>query len=90
MTEPKDMIIPMLKEMRAAMDRRFDEVDNRFDEVDGRFSAVEKRLDTIDGRQKSFNNALTADTMLTRLVTGDFEERIGALEKKVDQLIKGN
>ncbi|WP_339765220.1 hypothetical protein [uncultured Hoeflea sp.] len=83
MTEPKDMIIPMLKEMRAEMKTGFDEVEKRFDHVD-------KRLETIEGRQKSFNTALTADTMLTRLVTGDFEERIGALEKKVDQLIKGN
>lgn len=90
MTEPKDMVIPMLKEMRAAIDKRFDSADKRFDGVDSRLDAVERRLDTIDGRQKSFNNALTADTMMSKLVTGDFEERIGALEKKVDQLIKGN
>ncbi|MCY0146757.1 hypothetical protein OEG84_03245 [Hoeflea sp. G2-23] len=83
MTEPKDMIVPMLEEIRAEMTRAFDEVDKRFDGVD-------KRLDTIDGRQKSFNNALTADTMMGRFVTGDFEERIGELEKKVEQLIKGN
>tara|TARA_R110002020_G_scaffold6361_10_gene26884 strand:+ start:1633 stop:1884 length:252 start_codon:yes stop_codon:yes gene_type:complete len=81
-SEPKDMIIPMLQEMRA---------ENRDlrTEMRDEFAAVKKRLDTIDGRQKSFNNALTADTMMSRLVTGDFEERIGALEKKVDQLIKG-
>lgn len=82
MTEPKDMIVPMLKEMRASIESRFDGVDKRFDKV-------EKRLDTIDVRQKSFNNALTADTMMSRFVTGDFEERIGALEKKVHPLIKG-
>ena len=44
----------------------------------------------LRAKQKSFNNALTADTMMSRFVTGDSEERIGALEKKVDQLIKGN
>lgn len=83
MTEPKDMIIPMLKEMRA-------ETGDLRVEMKEEFAAVKKRLDTIDGRQKSFNNALTADTMMSRFVTGDFEERIGALEKKVEQLIKGN
>ena len=83
MPDPKDMIVPMLKEMRAEMNAGFDEVEKRFDQVD-------KRLEAIEGRQKSFNNALTADTMMSRFVTGDFEERIGALEKKVDQLIKGN
>ena len=79
MTEPKDMIVPMLKEMRTEMKAGFAEAEKRFD-----------HLETIEGRQKSFNNALTADTMMSRFVTGDFEERIGALEKKVDQLIKGN
>jgi hypothetical protein len=83
MTEPKDMIIPMLKEMRA-------ETGGLRAEMKEEFAAVKKRLDTIDSRQKSFNNAMTADTIMSRLVTGDFEERIGALEKKVDQLIKGN
>ena len=80
-------IIPMLKEMRAAIETRFDEVDSRFGQVDARFDAVERRLDTIDGRQKSFNNAMTADTLMSKLVTGDFEERIDALEKKVDELM---
>ena len=83
MTEPKDMIVPMLKEMRVEMKAGFDEVEKRFDHVD-------RHLEAIEGRQKSFNNALTADTMMSKFVTGDFEERIGALEKKVDQLIKGN
>ena len=83
MTEPKDMIVPMLQEIRAEMKNGFDAVEKRFDHVD-------KRLETIEGRQKSFNNALTADTMMSRFVTGDFEERIGALEKKVEQLIKDN
>ena len=83
MPDPKDMIVPMLMEMRTKMNAGFDEVEKRFDQVD-------KRLEAIEGRQKSFNNALTADTMMSRFVIGDFEERIGALEKKVDQLIKGN
>ncbi|MBC7284758.1 hypothetical protein [Hoeflea sp.] len=90
MAEPKDMVVPMLMEMRAAIDKRFDSVDQGFDGVDSRMKAIEKRLDTIDGRQKSFNNALTADTMMSKFVTGDFEGRIDALEKKVDELMKRN
>tara|TARA_R110002020_G_scaffold243498_2_gene457048 strand:+ start:22971 stop:23222 length:252 start_codon:yes stop_codon:yes gene_type:complete len=83
MTEPKDMIVPMLKEIRSEVKAGFDEMEKCFNDVD-------KRLETIEGRQKSFDNALMADTMMVKFVTGDFEERIGALEKKVDQLIKGN
>ncbi|MEP3438547.1 MAG: hypothetical protein ABJN75_17460 [Hoeflea sp.] len=83
MTEPKDMIVPMLKEIRS-------EVREFRTEMKDDFSAVHKRLETIEGRQKSFDSTLTADTMMAKFVTGDFEERIGALEKNVDQLIKGN
>lgn len=82
MAEPKDMIVPMLKELRA-------EVKTRFDVVDAKLDSVGTRLGKIEGAQKSFLNALTADTMMSKFITGDFEERIEALEKKVDQLLKG-
>ena len=74
MPEPKDLVVPMLREMRSQMDKRFDGVD--------------QRLDKIESAQKSFRNALTADTMMSKFITGDFEERIDAPEKKMDDLIK--
>ena len=74
MFEPKDLVVPMLREMRSQMDKRFDGVD--------------QRLDKIESAQKSFRNALTADTMMSKFITGDFEERIDAPEKKMDDLIK--
>ena len=81
MAEPKDLVLPMLREIRAEMRERFDGVAERFDGVD-------TRLEKIDSRQKSFSNALTADTMMSKFMVGDFEERIEALEKKMDQLLK--
>jgi hypothetical protein len=74
MAEPKDMVVPLLKEMRSEINERFDKVD--------------KRLEKLEGGQKSFLNALTADTMMSKFITGDFEERSEALEKKMDQLLK--
>ena len=74
MPEPKDLVVPILREMRKEMGERFDGVD--------------ERLEKIDSAQKSFRNALTADTMMSKFITGDFEERIEALEKKVDSLSK--
>ena len=74
MAEPVDMILPILKEIRAdiaALQRR---MDDRFDAVDKRFDAVEKK-------QESFTRALSADSLMTRLLTGEFEERIENLEK---------
>ena len=74
MAEPKDMVVPLIKEMRAEMNIRFDGVD--------------KRLDKLEAGQKSFRQALTADTMMSKFITGDFEERIQALEKQVNALAK--
>ena len=72
MSEPKDMIIPMLREMRK-------EINERFDEVNG-------RLTSLEVGQKSIRHALNADTMMSRMLVGEFEERIEALEKEVAHL----
>ena len=63
------MIVPMLREMRAEMNSGFD-----------RMTA---RLDALEKAQNSFRQALTADSLLSRLVTGEFEERIEDLERRI-------
>lgn len=79
MAEPADMIVPLLREMRAEMNARFDHVDSRSE-------VVERRLGKIEETLVSYRQALTADTLLSKLLTGEFEERIEALEKKVKDL----
>ena len=81
MPEPKDLVMPMLREMR-------NEMREGFDDTKAQLKVVNQRLEKIEGSQKSFLNALTADTMMSKFITSDFEERIEALEKKVDQLLK--
>jgi polyhydroxyalkanoate synthesis regulator phasin len=81
MADPIDMIMPMLREMRA-------ENEARHGEVLSRFERVERRLDKLEDAQRSFKNALSADTLMSKLVTGDFEERIEALEAKVRELLE--
>jgi hypothetical protein len=76
------MILPLLREMRAEMNSRFDGLGARFDVVD-------RRLKTIEETLGSYRQALTADSLLSKLVTGEFEERIEALEKKVRELETG-
>jgi hypothetical protein len=73
------MIVPLLREMRVEMNARFDR-------VDGHFDVVERRLKALEEAQVSYRQALTADSLLSKLVTGEFEERIEALEKKVKEL----
>ncbi|WP_415914831.1 hypothetical protein [Rhodopseudomonas palustris] len=66
------MIIPLLREMRSEVAALRDHMDARFD--------------VMESAQKSFKHALTADTLMSKLITGEFEERIVALEKKVRDL----
>jgi tetrahydromethanopterin S-methyltransferase subunit G len=74
MVDPKDMIVPMLQEMRE---------ENRQE-----FGEVKGRLDKIEKGQKSLRNAMTADTMMSKFMLGDYEERLQQLEAKVEKLIK--
>ncbi|MBW6420045.1 hypothetical protein KX729_01150 [Rhizobium sp. XQZ8] len=73
--EPDNMILPLLREMRSEMQEQFTE--------------IRQRLDKLESGQKTIRQALTADTMMSKFVTGDFEERIFELERKVESLAKG-
>lgn len=79
---PEDMILPMLRDLRGEMRERFSSIDGQLDEIKG-------RLDKLESSQKTIRQALTADTMMSKFVTGDFEERIFELERKVEALTKG-
>ena len=75
--EPSDMIMPMLREMRGEMR-----------EMRSDIQGVKQQLDKLESGQKTIRQALTADTMMSKFVTGDFEERIFELERKVEALTK--
>ncbi len=79
MTDPADMIVPLLREMRA-------ENPEQHEQTRALVRTLDKRLGGVEDAQKSFRQALTADTLLSKLVTGEFEERIEALENKVREL----
>lgn len=79
MTDAADMIVPMLREMRA-------ENLAQHERTQAMIAALDKRLGGVEDAQKSYRQALTADTLLSKLVTGEFEQRIEALENKVKEL----
>ena len=79
MSDPVDFIIPMLREMRAENAALHDKT--RTD-----IARLDQRIEKIEGHLTSFRQALTADTLMSKLVTGEFEERIEVLEAKVRQL----
>jgi archaellum component FlaC len=79
MAEPKDMIMPMLREMRAENAELHAATQKRLDKH-------EVRLDRIEERQKSFSHALAGDSLMSKMLIGEWEERIEALEKRMKKL----
>lgn len=79
MAEPTDLIVPMLRELRGDMLSNFQKLDARMD-------VLEAKMNKLSGQQRSYREALSADTLLSRLVTGEFEERIEALERKIKKI----
>jgi hypothetical protein len=79
MVEPRDMIIPMLREMRSALEA----LDGKIDRLNAETGV---RLDKVDAGLKSLRNAMTADTLMSKFLLGDFEERLALLESKVERL----
>ena len=79
MADPADMIVPLLREMRA-------ENLAQHEQTRAMIAALDKRLGGVEDSQRSYRQALTADSLLSKLVTGEFEERIEALENKVKDL----
>ena len=79
MTDPADMIVPPLREMRA-------ENLTQHEQTRALIPALEKRWGGVEEAQKSFRQAPTADTLLSKLVTGVFEEPIEALENRMKEL----
>jgi hypothetical protein len=80
--EPVDMIMPMLREMRAEMGEHFSQIDRRIDQMQSSLVLVQDELNNV-------RKALIADTLMSRLVSGDFDSRIAALEIDVEELMKG-
>ena len=76
MADSVDMILPMLREMRA-------ENVELHEQTRVMIAALDKRLGAVEGAQVSYRQALSADTLMSRLLTGEFEERIEQLEKRV-------
>lgn len=58
-------------------------------EIRSDIADIKQHLHKLDMGQKSIRNALTADTMMSKFVTGDFEDRISELESQVEALMKG-
>ncbi|MGU3419601.1 hypothetical protein [Methylobacterium sp. yr668] len=81
MAEPQDLIVPLLREMRAEMKAGFERIDRKL-EVDGvRFDRLERRFDNL-------REAVNGESVLGRYAAAEVEERLEAIEKRLAALEK--
>jgi hypothetical protein len=90
MPEPTDMIMPMLREMREETRRGFNEMREEtrqgFDEMRSRFDEVDARLRAVERLVKAQREAFEGESILGRYAAKEVEERLSALERKVEAL----
>ncbi|MCF4126456.1 hypothetical protein [Methylobacterium sp. SyP6R] len=79
MAEPQDMIVPLLREMRAAFEQRFDRIDRKLDEHDARFDKIERRFDNL-------RQAVNGESILGRYAVAEVEERLDAIERRLAEI----
>jgi polyhydroxyalkanoate synthesis regulator phasin len=72
MAEPDNLIPTLLREMRREITERFDNVDAKLAEHDSRF--------------RSISQALQGESLLGQFATAEFDERIQAIEKRLDAI----
>lgn len=72
MAEPKDIVVHLLREIQSDLSAFRKESDERFSK--------------LESGQKNLRSAMAGETVLSRILVGEYEERIEALEKKVKGL----
>lgn len=72
MAEPKDLVLPLLREIQADL--------TAFRRETG------ERLTKLETGQRNIRSALAGETVLSRMLVGEYEERIEALERTVRKL----
>ena len=84
------VILDELRELRAEIDRSFEQVNRRFEQVDRRFEQVDRRFEQVDRRFEQVEGATNALRAEMNQRFAEVEARIVALEfglhKAIDRL----
>jgi hypothetical protein len=70
--EPKDLVLPLLREIQA--------------DLSGFRKETGDRLTRLETGQRNLRHAVAGETVLARVLVGEYEERIEALEPKLKRL----
>ncbi len=86
MAEPENLVLKLLREIRADMDARFDAVDKRFDAVDKRFEAIERRLEMMHRNGEKALRGFIGHRAMVERTMASFEDEISNLKQRVERL----
>lgn len=76
MSEPDTFILTLLREIRAEMKEGFE--------------CNTCRFDTVEAKIESLKQAMHGESVLGRYASAEFDDRIEAIEKRLDKLEKGH
>jgi len=79
MADPQDMILPLLREIRA-------EIKDLGRSTDRQFEGVNERLDRMEGRLANMREAINGESVLGRYAAAEVEQRLEAIEKRLSAL----
>jgi polyhydroxyalkanoate synthesis regulator phasin len=79
MSEPDNLVLQLLREIRAEQKLHT----KKFDGVEQAIRDANKRIDNL-------RNAMTGESVLGRYAVAEVEERLEALEKRLDRIEKRN
>jgi hypothetical protein len=83
MTEPDNLVLVLLRELRADMNARFDDLERRMNE---RFEAVERRLDMMHRNgEKALRGFIGHRAMVERTIAS-LDDEISSLKQRVELL----
>lgn len=79
MADPQDMILPLLREMRA-------EIKDLSRNSERQFTTVNERLERIEGRLANMREAINGESVLGRYAAAEVEDRLEAIERRLATL----
>lgn len=79
MAEPDNLVLTLLREIRNDMKAGFEDVARRFEDVN-------RRLDGHDKRFEAIRQAINGESVLGRYAASEVDERLAAIEKRLDAI----
>jgi hypothetical protein len=83
---PTDLTTDILIAIRDDISSFRISVEEQLDRVEGRLDLVEGRLDQLEQTSREYRRDAAAVMVMMRATTGDFDERVSAVEERVTAL----